>query len=527
MFQKIRQKLKTYNLEILLSLFFVISHLPGLGHEIFNTDVWKWKARSYDFGQGVFTLDFEKTIQKYHPGVTLMWVGVGAIKAYNLYYDVFFNHPPIDNSVDTIFELHFTQKLFLVIAVALVLGFIFHVIREHFGKRLCIIFGFLLILEPFYYALTRVFHLEGLMSTLMLASFLWYYHYLQDRKLPRLILSALFGGLAVLTKTSALYILPFVILLNFLDNLLQQPFSITAVFRKDFLLNTLKPLIIWVAIFCFTFVFFWPAMWTMPKQALEAVYRGISTIGVERGHEQFYFNQFTLDPGISYYFVVLLLKSSPFLLLGFLGSFICFRSFDKKTKTFLLYSLLFSLFYFLEITLPSKKLDRYILPSMLGLILFGSFFYVCLLSKLGKRKGVITLGLILVISSLNIFLLKLDYFSYFNPLFGGLRKGIFILEPKWMIGQHEITKYFAQKSENLVIAFPEKYYTQIYPFIQEINHEPVIEARTSDILRSDYVVYPVWEDTSSSESRLLIEYVDSIYLRGVEVYRIYAPADKK
>jgi len=39
---------------------------------------------------------------------------------------------------------------------------------------------------------------------------------------------------------------------------------------------------------------------------------------------------------------------------------------------------------------------------------------------------------------------------------------------------------------------------------------------------SYYFVYPVWEDASLLEDWLALEYVDSIYLRGVEAYRIYA-----
>ena len=50
--------------EILVFILFVVSRLPDLGYDTFNTDVWKWKARIFDFGTGIFTLDFAKTIQK-------------------------------------------------------------------------------------------------------------------------------------------------------------------------------------------------------------------------------------------------------------------------------------------------------------------------------------------------------------------------------------------------------------------------------------------------------------------------------
>ena len=100
-----------------------------------------------------------------------------------------------------------------------------------------------------------------------------------------------------------------------------------------------------------------------------------------------------------------------------------------------------------------------------------------------------------------------------------------------MIGHHEISSYFSREMEGAfsgsIVAFPEKYYTQIYPFMQEIEITPVIEARTPDALRADYFVYPVWEDTSFMEDRVSISLVDSIYLRGVEVYRVYAPLPRE
>jgi len=172
-------------------------------------------------------------------------------------------------------------------------------------------------------------------------------------------------------------------------------------------------------------------------------------------------------------------------------------------------------------------LDRYILPTLLGLVLLSTYFYLSLFAKLGKKWGSALILSVAILSAFTIFSLKRDYFSYFNPLFGGLEKGIFILEPKWMIGHHEIADFFSQLKSPAVIAFPEKYYTQIYPFIQKIGHTPVIESITPEAQKANFFVYPVWEDTSATETRFSLKLVDSIYLRGVEVYRVYAPSMSK
>jgi len=480
--------------------------------------VWKWKARTYDFGQGVATLDFEKTVQKYHPGVTLMWIGTASVKAYNLYYDLVFGYPPVDNSIATVFELHFVQKLFLVISIGVVLGFIIHVLKKLFGKRVALVFGVLVSLEPFYYALTRVFHLEGLMSTLMIASFLWFYYYLQERKLSRLILSAVFASLAFLTKTSAVYLIPFIVLITFLDSILEGNNPIEG-FK-----GLIRPCSLWTGISLLGFFLLWPAMWVYPGKALATIYRGVFTIGVERGHTQLYFGNLTENPGKFYYLVVLALRSSVFLLLGLLGSIIPLKYGNKRERKFILYAFLFAFFYTIQITIPSKKLDRYILPAILSLSLISSFFYAYIISRKLRKIGLCVFLTAIILGTFNIFMLKKDYFSYFNPLFGGLRKGLFVLEPKWIIGQHEIQNYFNRlpRPESMsIIAFPEKYYTQIWPFIQQIGDRPVIKDLTPYAKQAHYFAYPIWDDRSVDEGRFELEYLDSVYLRDVPVWNIY------
>lgn len=138
-----------------------------------------------------------------------------------------------------------------------------------------------------------------------------------------------------------------------------------------------------------------------------------------------------------------------------------------------------------------------------------------------------------------------DYFSYYNPMLGGLSRGMTAIEPKWIIGQKEIVKYFKTvKQENdlqdfaqgesleeilntdliwtkLIVGFPEKYHTQIQPFIIEIGGRATVKDITAQAKRTRYFVYPVWDDTSNEENRFDIELVDQIKLRGVPIYNVY------
>jgi len=521
--------IKSHIFEILFVLIFIGSRLPDLGNDTFNTDVWKWKARSYDFGTGVFTWNLEKTIQKYHPGVTLMWLGTAAIKVYNFYAGYY---PPSD-STQMIFQLHFVQKLFVVTAIAISLGLSLFVLRKLFGTRKALLVLALLSLEPFYIALTREFHLEGLMSTFMLASFLWLYYYTQDStKKKRLVVSAVFAGLAFLTKTSALFMFPYAGLILLVEG------------RKN-IVSSLPKIGLWLLVFLATFVAVWPAMWAFPGQALAALYRGVSEIGIEREHIQFYFGKLVEDPGFFYYFVVLGLRSSYLLILGLVGVAVFWKKiFVEGHRKFLLYTLLFVGFYFAQLIIPTKKLDRYILPNIMMLSLITSFFWIWVLEKV-KGSSFLKFIPLLAVAAIPAFYLHPDYLSYYNPMFGGLKKGINILEPKWLIGEREITSYFEKKMiednltpvygdtsldkvlsgteypKNLTVAFQEKYYTQTHPFFRVIGGYAVIEDLSPFATKTKYFVYPVWDDVSGEEKRFGLKYIDSIYLRDVEVYKVY------
>ena len=542
-------QIKKFKIEIVIFLIFVLMRLPALGHDVFNTDVWKWKSRTYDFGTGVFTLDFEKTVQKYHPGVSLMWVTASAVKVYNFYSETVLGAAPADNTVDFIFGLHATQKTAVVLVLGVTFAFVIYPLRKMFGTTYALIAAFLVAFEPFYVALTRVMHLEGLMSTFMLASFVWLYYFLSTQKRAHFILSALLGSLAFLTKTSSVFLIPFSFLLFFIGNFRKDKKVIDSIKRS------LKPGFAWVGVSLVGFIIFWPAMYTHMSLALETIYRGIFTIGVERGHAQIFLSEWVDDPGPSFYFIVLGFKSSLVLLLGVLGSI----KFAKKTfeendkKWFAISSLAFFTFYLIEMTLPSKKLDRYILPSLISLALIVAFYYEWLFDAL-RSKGAMYLGgglaLLIGFSVYTLSYLHPNYFSYYSPLLGGLKTGVFAIEPKWMLGQSEIVAFFDNELANdsslevfgpgesfdalintkaidrkLTIGFGEKYYTQIWPFVEEMGGRASIKDITAQAKETRYFVYPVYDDDSYLEDRFDIEKTDTIKLRGFDLYNVYKRID--
>ncbi|MBU0649704.1 glycosyltransferase family 39 protein, partial [Patescibacteria group bacterium] len=303
--------IKKFRYEIIFFLVFCLARAPFLGNELFNTDVWKWKARIYDFGSGVFQLDFNKTLQKYHPGVTLMWLGTTAIKFQGLYCAIITCPDEAINPTEAVFALHFFQKLFVVVAIGLILTVTFYPLRMLFGKRYAYVTLFLLSFEPFFYALTRVIHLEGLMTALMLASFVWLFYSLEKTQEKRqqiailpVALSAIFGGLAILTKSSALFLVPFSL-------------GVLFYYQNKNRRQALRLVVVWVSLVVATYFTLWPSMWVQPLKTLDYVFvRGIMETGLEGEHGQIFLRQYTENPGPAYYLVIAGYKFSPFLVTG-------------------------------------------------------------------------------------------------------------------------------------------------------------------------------------------------------------------
>jgi hypothetical protein len=185
---------------------------------------------------------------------------------------------------------------------------------------------------------------------------------------------------------------------------------------------------------------------------------------------------------------------------------------------------------------------------MLAGVFLASFFFEYLFNeaknklKHGKKIFIILLTVPILAT---LVILHPYYLSYYSPLTGGLKKGIYIIEPKWMIGQGEVVKYFEEVLESgelekyqadqsldsqlnkssiknkLTIGFQEKYYTQIWPFIEEIGGRATIKDITIHAQNSNYFVYPVYDDDSHLEDRIDLELVETLQLRGVNLYHVY------
>jgi hypothetical protein len=513
-------------LAIFLILFYIAIRIPYLGFSNFNTDSFKWKTRIYDFGSGVFNLNLDQTVQKYHPGVTLMWVGAFSVKFYNFIYEFLLKTPPIDNDISFVFSLNFYQIFFLVCFQALLIFLMFYFLAQIYDPFKAFLIVLTVSLEPYFLGITTTLHLDGILNLFIVNFLICLYLFIKNSERFHLYLSAIFFAFALLTKTTALLFFPLVLLV-----FIAKYYLIKKIDFKDFFKNLL---IFSTSTFLIYFIF-WPAMWYDPVGTLKYVYEGIN-VGTE-DHSQIFFGSLVNDPGPSYYLIVTFIKATIYIFPALLLAAYIQLNTTYRKYTFEIFIFLSSILYLIEISVPSKKLDRYIFVFlMLISMVIYSYLY-----DFSKKILVYFIGINLFF----VFYLNFDYFSYYNPLGGGLKTSINWVEPKWIFGQKEVISYFSQElysnryeefskeetiskvgdiNNKLIVAVPEKYYTQLYPYFRFINSWAVINTIKPEAIKAKYFIFPVWEDNSKDPELLKnfnFTYYDEIKVRGVSIFNVY------
>ena len=209
--------------------------------------------------------------------------------------------------------------------------------------------------------------------------------------------------------------------------------------------------IVWGAIATATFVLLWPSMWVSPLGTLARM--GVEMERYVEGHvnPNYFMGRVVSDPGIVFYPIAYLFRSTPATLIGLLAAGVAVlrrkEPFDRPlVRRTVLGLTIFSLVFIALMTIPAKKFDRYILPAFLALDVVAAFGWVALAQAIARwttrRRGatgdassasgqpvtwqrgiLIPIVVIFVgLAPLHGFFTALHapyYLTYFNPLVGG------------------------------------------------------------------------------------------------------------
>ena len=381
--------------------------------------------------------DLAGMIQSPHPGVTTMW-----LVSIAQWLGRFFN-PGYDN-------LPFTQQvqieiipLVLVISLAIVL--VFFLLRRLFDWQIAGVASLLLALDPFHLTISKTLHVDALMSVFVMVSALLMLLYIREQNRRDLLWSALFGGLALLTKSPSLFLVPFLLLCLGVWQLVQrwEKGEITQVGKwwEEVTVSILRPTLLWMLVAGAVYVSLWPAMWADPVDAIRLSIYG-TTRHTTKPHQNpiIFMGEVTNDdPGPLYYPVNIGLSSTEIVTVAFVFvlAALVFGRVPKRYRLTLWLSLAFIVFFVLQMTIGSKKSARYILPAFQFIIILAGVGAALFWQWVGRnRKWLVMGGLVLVVGMQTAVSLPRHpyYGTYLNRFYGSPTA---ILEAGIIAGQEQ------------------------------------------------------------------------------------------
>ncbi len=517
----------------------------------------KWLMRSANFFLALAQRDLVNTFQKEHPGVTVMWAGaVGFLVKFPAYVTLGPGQhdrlPQFHLLLSTMganpLELLKTGRMFTVAAVIAVLALSFLQAERLIGL-LPALTGFLLIaFDPFQIALSRLLHLDGLVSALMLLSLLAWLNFLyRGKRLGDLALSALAAGLSWLTKSPAFFLVPFVGLTCLIE--LGRSWWGGKAFPWALFWRLVRFGLLWVGIAAALFILLFPAMWVDPMHVIRQIFSGAASYASE-GHDSItFFNGMVYQAGIPdwrFYPVNYFWRATPPVIVGLLLLVIAFflpRKFPltPEQKATSLHLALFAILFTIFITFGAKKFDRYLLPVFAPLDLLAALGWTTIFRlnrldfttdprQLGwKRAGAIAvLSLVVIFQAISALRTFPYYFDYYNPLAGGNVHAPEVMMIGWGEGLDQAARYLNANPEaaklRVISWYPEGPFSYFFKGTT-LQHD--LPANPADLPKADYIVlyYHQWQRHLPSQE--FLAYFDAqtpekiISLNGMEYARIY------
>ncbi len=319
----------------LLALALLLPRMLELSRYV-TVDEPLWLIRSANFYRALAAGDWKETFQREHPGVTIMWAGtIGFLLRFPDYARLADTQVVNPEALDEFLGQHQHTSLGLLVAGRLVavLGVTLAVLLAlPFLMRLvgwlpATLAIFLVALDPYFIALSRLLHLDGPVAAWMLLSLLSFMSYLYtSRRRVDLLVSAVSAGLAWLTKSPALFLIPFCCLLALLEllgqwrqsgwiKLQQWRAALADIWQAG------RPYLLWLLLGSALFVLLWPAMWVDPLNSLSRIFSQATFYAAEGQDSATFFMGAVYQAGQSpwfFYPVSLLWRLMPPVTIGLL-----------------------------------------------------------------------------------------------------------------------------------------------------------------------------------------------------------------
>jgi hypothetical protein len=531
----------------------VISLLPRLVDlGVFITwDELMWVHRSVHFGQALLSGNWAATFRTGHPGVTTTWLGALGIglqrlltalpspQAWSGLLQLSSLDPQNAEALRQLAPLLVATEIPIAVFTALIVVLFWFLARSVMGPRVALWGAVLNALDPFLLAYSRVVHLDALLAGLMSVGLLsLLVHLYRPSGLRWLLLSAVAIGMAVLTKSPALFMLPLgVTLIAFCGK------------------RRVRTVMLWSVVAMATYVAFWPSMWVQPLDTMRLVLdKSIGYAGHAEETSQFFRGIGGTDPGLLFYPVVLLFRASPLTLFGLAAALLLLRRENQGRRGVWAALATYVLLFGLAMSLGAKKFDRYLLPCVFALNSIAALGWVLLgrrIMRSSRRsvnadqklpqgeplqlaggsnpgsayctKWMLTGGAALaLIQSLLVLPSHPYYLAWYNPLVGGLREAVRVLPVGWGEGLEKAADYLNSLPNAELLTVSSSGMPGMAP---KFKGRTLALARPS-LIQADYAVIYVSDRQGSPSpvddlmSEAALQYV--AYIDGVEYAWVYA-----
>jgi hypothetical protein len=416
---------------------FLLAFLPRAIYPVSRSMLWYYRA--LHFSDALLARDWAGTYQSYHPGVTTMGLSAIGLRLFAWQRGLSSEQllgvePTVPGTVNDAVTAGVVPLAF---AIALCIALSYVLLKRITDQRVAFIGSFLLALDPFHITYSQVLHVDALLATAMFVSVLFLLSYLHRARRLDLILSGVFAGLALLTKSPSLFLLPYAALAVGAYRLGMLRSDVGAEVRERGwgrrLWALVRALLIWGGVVAVVFVLLWPAMWGQPLDALGRMRERV-TFHVETAHFNpvFFNGRITFeDPGLPFYLATIGWKTTlvtlPMVLAALVFALLRLRRSGHSRMVWLLAA--YVVCFTLQMGLSARKEPRYLLPVSPILDVIAAFGLVQCAEAIGslrpwrKRRwlptAIVVLALVLQAS---VVLPHHPYYgTHHNSLLGGTR----------------------------------------------------------------------------------------------------------
>jgi 4-amino-4-deoxy-L-arabinose transferase-like glycosyltransferase len=453
---------------VVLALIALAPRVLSLGSFVTVDEIAFWIPRSDAFLRAIQAGDFPATAISTHPGVTTMWLGSAGVVLRRGLLAAGLLH---DDSFATVLAFYR-----LPVALAHTAGILagYALLRRMLPALVAALAALLWVADPFVIAYSRVLHVDGLAGTFitlsLLAACVYWFH---DRRSRFLILSAISAGLAILSKSPALVLLPLVGLVALAARgraddgrwaVDDEHVKLSIVYRLS---SIVFPLVVWAALVLLTTVALWPALWAGPFRTIEQVRVGVVAEGAEP-HMQgnFFLGHADDSPGPLFYPLALALRLTPWALLGLLLLPIAWRHMRDiaPARRDLALLALYVIVFVAAMSLFPKKFNRYIEPAFPALDILAAVGLMWIgdwglrigkklhreSSVVGRRSSLlraVLLGVIAIASLANVAYWHPYEIAAYNQALGGARVGAYAFLTGWGEGLEQAADWLNQQPD--------------------------------------------------------------------------------